>query len=195
MRKKTRTIRIGRTAIGGEEPVRIQSMTNTDTADIEATAAQIAALEAAGGNVLDAVILLEQQGKTGPTGGDYSTRGAGPEPDGPVGRRAVNWREVRRALKSLLTHCLAISLEIWKGGRMTCMIPLIVALILCLVAPYAVFGLALLGLCFGYTIHISGKGTEGWGDKVNQVMDQIGDVVSDAVGQFRRDRKNKRQKK
>lgn len=91
-----------------------------------------AALEAAGGNVLDAVILLEQQGKTGPTGGDYSTRGAGPEPDGPVGRRAVNWREVRRALKSLLTHCLAISLEIWKGGRMTCMIPLIVALILCL---------------------------------------------------------------
>ena len=27
------------------------------------------------------------------------------------------------------------------------------------------------------------------------VMDQIGDVVSDAVGQFRRDRKNKRQKK
>ena len=35
-----------------------------------------AALEAAGGNVLDAVILLEQQGKTGPTGGDYSTRGA-----------------------------------------------------------------------------------------------------------------------
>ena len=48
MRKKTRTIRIGRTAIGGEEPVRIQSMTNTDTADIEATAAQIVALEAAG---------------------------------------------------------------------------------------------------------------------------------------------------
>ncbi len=48
MRKKTREIRIGRTAIGGEEPVRIQSMTNTDTADIEATAAQIAALEAAG---------------------------------------------------------------------------------------------------------------------------------------------------
>lgn len=40
-----------------------------------------AALEAAGGNVLDAVILLEQQGKTGPHRGDYSTRGAGPEPD------------------------------------------------------------------------------------------------------------------
>ena len=75
------------------------------------------------------------------------------------------------------------------------MIPLIVALILCLVAPYAVFGLAVVGLCFGYTIHISGKGTEGWGGKVNQVMDQIGDVVSDAVSQLRGDRKHKRPKK
>lgn len=82
-----------------------------------------AALEATGGNVLDAVILLEKQGKTGPAGGDYSTRGAGAEPEWPAGRRPVNWREVRRALKSLLANCLAISLEIWKGGRMTCMIP------------------------------------------------------------------------
>lgn len=35
-----------------------------------------AALEAAGGNVLDAVILLEQQGKTGPTGGTTPPRGS-----------------------------------------------------------------------------------------------------------------------
>ena len=153
-----------------------------------------AALEATGGNVLDAVILLEKQGRAGPAGGDYSTRGAGAQPEGPSARRPVNWGEVRRALKSVLTHCLAISLEVWKGGRMTCMIPLIVALILALVAPYAVFGLALLGLCFGYTIHISGEGTEGWGAKVNQVMDQIGDVVSDAVGQLRRDRRGRPKK-
>lgn len=41
-------IRIGNTAIGGRQPVRIQSMTNTDTADVEATTAQIHALEDAG---------------------------------------------------------------------------------------------------------------------------------------------------
>ena len=46
MRKKE--IRIGNTAIGGRQPVRIQSMTNTDTADVEATTAQIHALEDAG---------------------------------------------------------------------------------------------------------------------------------------------------
>ena len=49
-----------------------------------------AALEATGGNVLDAVILLEKQGKTGPAGGDYSTRGAGAEPEWPAGRRPKN---------------------------------------------------------------------------------------------------------
>ncbi len=37
-----------------------------------------AALEAAGGNVLDAVILLEQQGKTGPTGGTTPPGAQGP---------------------------------------------------------------------------------------------------------------------
>lgn len=155
-----------------------------------------AALEETGGNVLDAVILLEQRGRTGPEGGDYSTRAAGPQPEGePSGWNRPTWREVRRALKSVVTNCLAISLEIWKGGRMTCMIPLIIALILCLVEPYVAFGLALIGLCFGYRIHISGKGTEEWGEKVNRVMDQIGDTVNDAVSSIRGDRSKKGKKK
>ncbi len=41
-------IRIGNLSIGGQQPIRIQSMTNTDTADVEATVAQIQALQAAG---------------------------------------------------------------------------------------------------------------------------------------------------
>lgn len=155
-----------------------------------------AALVETGGNVLDAVILLEQRGKDGPAGGGYSTKSSDPMPEPCASaRRKPEWNEVKKALKSLLANCLAISLEIWKGGRMTCMIPLIVALILCLVAPYAAVGLTLIGLCFGYRIHITGKGTEDWGGKVNQVMDQIGDTVSDAVSQFRRDRAGKQKKK
>ena len=43
-----REIKIGSRAIGGQNPILIQSMTNTDTADIPATLAQMAALEAAG---------------------------------------------------------------------------------------------------------------------------------------------------
>lgn len=150
-----------------------------------------AALEETGGNVLDAVILLERRGDGGPAGGDYSTRSPGSETEksGP-GRHKPSGQEVWKALKSLAANCLSISLEIWKSGRMTCMIPLIAALILVVVAPYVSVGLTLAGLCFGYRIHISGKGTEGWGRKVNQVMDQVGDTVHDAFAQLRGDRRN-----
>ena len=47
-RHKTRVVRIGDVAIGGENPIRIQSMCNTKTEDVEATVAQIRALTAAG---------------------------------------------------------------------------------------------------------------------------------------------------
>ena len=48
MRRSTRRISIGSAFIGGGADVLIQSMTNTDTVDASATAAQIAKLEAAG---------------------------------------------------------------------------------------------------------------------------------------------------
>ncbi|MBI4727488.1 flavodoxin-dependent (E)-4-hydroxy-3-methylbut-2-enyl-diphosphate synthase [candidate division TA06 bacterium] len=47
-RAKTKTVKIGGFYIGGENPVSIQSMTNTDTADPKATLAQIKKLENAG---------------------------------------------------------------------------------------------------------------------------------------------------
>jgi (E)-4-hydroxy-3-methylbut-2-enyl-diphosphate synthase len=47
-RIKTRVVHIGSVAIGGDNPVAIQSMTNTATADVDATVAQVAALAKAG---------------------------------------------------------------------------------------------------------------------------------------------------
>lgn len=47
-RDTTKIINIGGVAIGGGNPIAIQSMTNTDTADVDATVAQILALEEAG---------------------------------------------------------------------------------------------------------------------------------------------------
>lgn len=47
-RKKTQTIFIGDVAIGGTSPISVQSMTNTDTRDVQATVAQIRNLEDAG---------------------------------------------------------------------------------------------------------------------------------------------------
>ncbi len=51
-RRKTRVVRIGDVAIGGENPIAIQSMTNTETADVEATVAQILRLEQAGCEII-----------------------------------------------------------------------------------------------------------------------------------------------
>jgi len=47
-RNKTRQIHIGDVCIGGDAPISVQSMTNTDTRDTEATISQIAELEKAG---------------------------------------------------------------------------------------------------------------------------------------------------
>jgi (E)-4-hydroxy-3-methylbut-2-enyl-diphosphate synthase len=47
-RKKTKQIHLGGVAIGGDAPVIVQSMTNTDTRNVEATVRQIKALEKAG---------------------------------------------------------------------------------------------------------------------------------------------------
>jgi (E)-4-hydroxy-3-methylbut-2-enyl-diphosphate synthase len=47
-RRKTRQIKVGGVTIGGGAPVRVQSMTNTETTDVRATVSQIKALEALG---------------------------------------------------------------------------------------------------------------------------------------------------
>ncbi len=51
-RRRTRTVQVGNVRIGGDAPISIQSMTNTKTSDVEATVAQIQALEAAGCDIV-----------------------------------------------------------------------------------------------------------------------------------------------
>ena len=47
-RRPCRKIRVGSVEVGGDAPITVQSMTNTLTHDVDATVAQILALEAAG---------------------------------------------------------------------------------------------------------------------------------------------------
>lgn len=51
-RNDTKVIHIGKVAIGGGNPIAIQSMTNTKTEDVEATVAQILALEKVGCEII-----------------------------------------------------------------------------------------------------------------------------------------------
>jgi (E)-4-hydroxy-3-methylbut-2-enyl-diphosphate synthase len=52
IRRRSRQVRIGAVAVGGDAPIMVQSMTNTDTADAIATARQVQALAQAGSEVV-----------------------------------------------------------------------------------------------------------------------------------------------
>ena len=51
-RRRSRQVRVGNVLIGGGSPVVVQSMTNTDTADIGATVRQVAELAQAGSELV-----------------------------------------------------------------------------------------------------------------------------------------------
>ena len=51
-RRKSRQVMVGSVAVGGDAPISVQSMTNTDTCDVEATLNQVKALENAGADIV-----------------------------------------------------------------------------------------------------------------------------------------------
>jgi (E)-4-hydroxy-3-methylbut-2-enyl-diphosphate synthase len=52
IRRKSRQIMVGNVAVGGDAPITVQSMTNTDTRDVAATIAQVRAMEIAGADIV-----------------------------------------------------------------------------------------------------------------------------------------------
>ena len=59
-RRKTGTVSIGQVRVGWEVPVVVQSMTNTDTADIAGTIEQVAALALAGSEIVRVTVNNEE---------------------------------------------------------------------------------------------------------------------------------------
>lgn len=84
-RRKSVPVRVGSVVIGGDAPIVVQSMTNTDTADVKATVAQVAALVRAGSEIVRITVdrpdsaaavpqireLLDRQGVDVPLIGDF----------------------------------------------------------------------------------------------------------------------------
>ena len=52
VRRKSRQIMLGAVAVGGDAPISVQSMTNTNTQDVEATVAQIRSIQKAGADIV-----------------------------------------------------------------------------------------------------------------------------------------------
>jgi (E)-4-hydroxy-3-methylbut-2-enyl-diphosphate synthase len=59
-RRASTAARIGNVVVGGGQPVVVQSMTNTDTADVEATALQVRALAIAGSELVRVTVNTEE---------------------------------------------------------------------------------------------------------------------------------------
>lgn len=65
-RHQTTAVSVGSVNIGGDAPIVVQSMTNTDTADIEKTTAQVAALARAGSELVRITVDREEAAKAVP---------------------------------------------------------------------------------------------------------------------------------
>ncbi len=64
IRRKTRPVKVGNVIIGGDAPISIQSMTNTDTKDVSATIDQVNRLEQAGCEIVRITVPDAESAKT-----------------------------------------------------------------------------------------------------------------------------------
>ncbi len=65
-RHRTHAVRVGNVTIGGDSPVIVQSMTNTDTADIDRTVRQVRELAAAGSEIVRVTVNNEAAARAVP---------------------------------------------------------------------------------------------------------------------------------
>ena len=65
-RRRSVTVNVGGVKVGGAHPVVMQSMTNTDTADVEGTVRQVAALWRAGSQLVRVTVNNEEAAEAVP---------------------------------------------------------------------------------------------------------------------------------
>ena len=65
-RRNTTTVRVGGVSVGSAHPIVVQSMTNTDTAEVAATVAQVAALARAGSELVRVTVNNEDAARAVP---------------------------------------------------------------------------------------------------------------------------------
>ena len=66
MRRQTVTVAVGGVGVGSDSPIVVQSMTNTDTADVKATVAQVRALHAAGSELVRVTVNNDEAAQAVP---------------------------------------------------------------------------------------------------------------------------------
>lgn len=146
-------------------------------ADVSFTDAK-AALEATGGDLLEALVWLEQQGKI-PAAGVSSARS---DPNAPNPLELSPRQREEKPLERVWRWLTENRLECSKGERRF-EIPIAVLIALALFACYVVVLGVVLGFCFGWRFHFAGP--ELGSKMVNDVMDAIDDTAGEIVRQVK----------
>ena len=105
-RRNSRSVAVGNVVIGGGNPIVVQSMTNTDTADIESTVGQVIALADAGSELVRITVNTEDAAKAGIHTSDLTDRAV----------RTLEGRGLERALATLIFH--PIGLRVFDYGSL-----------------------------------------------------------------------------
>ena len=168
-----------------------------------------AALEYSGGNLLDALIYLEEQGVIPrPEDAYYSTKGETPPPppqelpvlpvevQGKKQRKQKKGpgqsRERGRLLQWLRRILLDNELEIWRKGQPITAVPMLILLIFVIFLYWIAIPLLILGLFLGFRYQIAGPDLEN--DTINGMMDSAASTASDVGRQVMDELKNQQEK-
>ena len=149
------------------------------------------ALEYSGGNLLDALIYLEEKGAIPREEGAYfSTRNEAPPPHpeplpvqlpAKTKKKAVkqpkpkgNGRQVFHTLRRWL---IDNELEIWRRDQPITALPVLILVLLLCCAPWVTIPVLLLGLFLGFRYRFSGPDLER--ESLNNMMGSVADTASD----------------
>ena len=151
------------------------------------------ALEYSGGNLLDALIYLEEKGIIPREEGAYfSTKGETPPPPEPEeppaareqkgkksGVRVVPVRRgsFKRLFSTLRRWLVDNELEIWRKDKPITALPVLILILLVVFAYYVTIPLLVLGLFLGFRYRFSGPDLER--EELNHVMGSVADTAAD----------------
>ena len=157
-------------------------------------------LEQCGGSLLDALILLERQGRTvQPEGGGFYTTRPGYEgtqatelvparsaQDGPrphwTARLWALIKELLLAALALLRHSMSNHMEIWRRGEQLTSLPVLILIILVIAAFWIVIPVLLVGLFFGFQYRLAGPDLNR--ETIQAAMRRAADTVHDMAAQI-----------
>lgn len=160
------------------------------------------ALERSGGDLLEALLDLERQGKsaTAAKGGSYTTRpgAANPTSGGSVTATAPaagesgskarpDWektlRNLVRSFVNIFRHASANRLEIWRGDTLFSSAPVAVLIIMAVFAFWITLLLLAVGLFLGCRYRFAGPDV-GW-EAVNDALGNVSEVMGGLTDRIR----------